>query len=361
VAVWQLLQAIIGQHLLPALLASAVLYVILAAFSRAAVLRRPAYQVIFLYAALLKVLLAVWTGEGLSCLFPEPSTHLLGYTAVSLPRMMVSDGSPLEARKLVPVAATSDAASRVLLAGLLLLLGFCVYRWIRIAPLYRRVHVASALALGAFPGLHRAFDELVAQAWGAHRWPPRPHLVVVRDEACFAFTMGIRAPVVVVSAALTTELGESELYAILAHEVAHVRRLDYIGRWFATVARDLMVWNPAALLWYRQLTQEQEQASDEYAAALVDDPVAVASGLVELAAFVRRSPITAVGPLLAVQAVAHHRGLESRLSHLEHLAQEEQRPPAWQPVVSGLVLLLFLSVQPHIVMPIGWILSRLFA
>ncbi len=170
--------------------------------------------------------------------------------------------------------------------------------------------------------------------------------------------MGIASPVVVISAGLAEQLGEPELRGVLAHEVAHVRRFDYVGRWFATVMRDLMVWNPAATAWYRQLVHEQEKASDEYAAFLLQNPGAVASGLVEVAAYAVNVPLTSIGSLTAWRAGDSVAFLEARVDHLEEVASSAGLKPQWQWALGYLLFGAFLMLQPHIVMPLVWWLDQ---
>ncbi len=157
---WNLLVTIAGQHLLPALLASALIWAALALLFRPGRVRRPAYRVVFLYAALLKVMVATWQGEGISCLKTHPP--LAGYLAFSLPNLVAGNRAPLESRLIAAVVATSDFASRVLVAVLVLVLGFCLYRWARIAPIYRRMHTGTIVAPERFPGVYRAFGEIVS-------------------------------------------------------------------------------------------------------------------------------------------------------------------------------------------------------
>ncbi|MGD0111924.1 MAG: M56 family metallopeptidase [Armatimonadota bacterium] len=354
---WNLLVTIAGQHLLPALLASALIWAALALLFGPGRVRRPAYRVVFLYAALLKVMVATWQGEGISCLKLDPAP-LRGYLAFSLPNVIGGDRAPLESGLVRAVVATSDFSSRVLATVLVLALGFCVYRWVRIAPIYRRMHIGTIVAPERFPRVHRAFGEIVTRAWQTRCWQPRPQLVVVHDAVCLAFTMGIVSPVVVISGELAEQLGEPELRGVLAHEVAHVRRFDYVGRWFATVMRDLMVWNPAATAWYRQLVNEQEKASDEYAAFLLQNPGAVASGLVEVAAYAVNVPLTSIGPLAAWRAGDGVAFLEARVDHLEEVASSAGLKPQWQRALGYLLFSAFLMLQPHIVMPLVWWLGQ---
>jgi beta-lactamase regulating signal transducer with metallopeptidase domain len=176
--------------------------------------------------------------------------------------------------------------------------------------------------------------------------------------------MGVRSPVVVLSTGLVTKLGDHEIEAILAHELAHVRRLDHLGRWIATVLRDIMAWNPFVLLWYSRLVAEQEMACDEYAAGLLGDPVVVASGLVEVAAYSHLPHQIAFGPLPAWQA-GGKRGARRLGERVEHLAQTSHAPHGrsgrWV-IVATVLLGAFLAAQPHVTVSLpnlGEVLMRL--
>jgi beta-lactamase regulating signal transducer with metallopeptidase domain len=152
----------------------------------------------------------------------------------------------------------------------------------------------------------------------------------------------------VISAELVQQLGDRELRGVLAHELAHVRRHDYLGRWLATILRDIMVWNPLVVLWHRRLVAEQEKASDAYAAELLGDPVAVASGLVEVAAWAQGMPTASLEPLTAWRPGSDVRELQERV---DMLTGASPTPSRLQPLGTGAVyavLVTFLVVQPHI-------------
>jgi bla regulator protein BlaR1 len=189
--------------------------------------------------------------------------------------------------------------------------------------------------------------------------------MIIRESGCVAFVIGVRSPVVVLSTGLVTKLGDHEVEGILAHELGHVRRLDHLGRWIATVFRDIMAWNPFVLLWYNRLVAEQETACDEYAAALLGDPVAVANALVELAAFPQQ------GRLRRTAGVTAWRGggrgsaerLNQRLDRLAEAVHGTVRPSRWRMLALVVLLAAFVAAQPYaaVSLPnIGEVLTRLF-
>ena len=247
----------------------------------------------------------------------------------------------------------SGVAGPVLGATAALALGLLCYRWSRLSPVYRSVYEGQKADARDLPDVFQTFRELVLQSYGQHTRLPRPKLLVIRDAPCAAFTMGVWRPIIVLSEEVVATLGEQELRGIIAHELGHVRRFDYVGRWVATILRDIMIWNPFVVLWYNRLLEEQERASDEYAAELVGNPVAVASGLVAVAACVRPVNLVSVGPLTAWHAATSMRRLEGRLARLEEMILRPPRPLKWGGFVLAAGVCVFVALQPRMSLPLA--------
>jgi len=350
VSLQQLLTGIAGHHIIPCVLASAIIFAFLGLLFGPGRLRRPAHRVVFLYVALLKAGLALWVGEKVSCLARHP--EVFGYLGLSLPDL-APDGFAFEPDALATALVESGVVGPVLGATAVLALALLCYRWSRLSPVYRRVYEGQKAEARDLPEVFQSFRELVLRSYGQHTRLPRPKLLVIRDAPSAAFTMGVWRPIVVLSEELVTALSEQELKGIIAHELGHVRRLDYVGRWVATILRDIMIWNPFAVLWYSQLIEEQERASDEYAAELVGDPVEVASGLVEVAACVRAVDLVSVGPLTAWNAARSIRRLEGRLARLDEMILRPLRPAKWGAFMVAAGVFIFLGLQPRVSLPLA--------
>ncbi|MFB3883491.1 MAG: M56 family metallopeptidase [Armatimonadota bacterium] len=355
-----LLVALAGYHLIPCLLACAVIHGALAVLARLSPLRQAHHRVILLYLALLKGALALFAGAGISCLASH--SRFFGYFYLQWPDLL-PDRSPLERTgRLAALVANPELSGVVLLAVLALAIALLSYRWVRIAPVYRAIYASRRAEPEACWRAAAALSEVVelAQRTGWRTAPPR--LLVIRDSPAPAFTIGLRAPVIVLSAELARELGEPELKGVLAHELAHVRRLDYPGRWIATILRDVMFWNPFAALWYERLVNEQEKACDLRGAELLGDARAVASGLVEVAAHVQRLRLVAVGPLTVWRRERDLSSLSQRIDSLvAAFGQAEGARRNWWRLPAYAVVAAFLAAQPRVAVVFPQLLARLLS
>jgi Zn-dependent protease with chaperone function len=345
VRAWHLLTQIVGHHLIPCLFASALMHAVMQALSSSGLVRRASHRALFRYAGLVKAALALWVGESVSFLSSDP--RLLGYFGFRLPNLVPNDPR-YDPRKLAAVLASSELTSWVLSVILISAGALLVYRWVRLAPVYRGIYARLGADRDEYPEVFRVFDELAGLMHGPGTRLPRPRLLLVRGVPCSAFTMGVRPPIVVLSAELAAQLRDDELRGVLAHELAHVCRLDYLGRWAAGILRDIMIWNPFALFWFERLKDEQEQACDQRAAEVLGDPAAVASGLVEVAAHGAGLPVITVGPLYAWQAHRHLNELHRRLDYLASSASAEPDTRRILSLTPCLTFLAFALAQPHV-------------
>ena len=79
--------------------------------------------------------------------------------------------------------------------------------------------------------------------------------------------------------------------ALLAHELAHIRRLDWLWNGLQCTIEALLFFHPAVWLLGRRVRQERESACDDLAATLCGDPVVVAEALAALATLAVPRPL----------------------------------------------------------------------
>jgi beta-lactamase regulating signal transducer with metallopeptidase domain len=95
--------------------------------------------------------------------------------------------------------------------------------------------------------------------------------------------IGWARPVVLVPAALLTGLSASQLEAVLAHELAHIRRHDYLVNLLQNVLETLLFYHPAVWWVSEQVRSEREHCCDDLAAAACGGTLNYARALTALA------------------------------------------------------------------------------
>ena len=119
------------------------------------------------------------------------------------------------------------------------------------------------------------------------------------DARPFALIYGIRRPTALLSTWMLEQLDDSELEAVLTHELVHVSRNDYLVNWVAMVLRDAFFYLPTSRIAYRQLRCEKELACDDVVVQTTRQPLALASALTKVwLHIVNATPSTIGSPLL---------------------------------------------------------------
>ena len=189
--------------------------------------------------------------------------------------------------------------------------------------------------LQALPAQWQARVQLLQHALGITR-----DIVVRIDDAVLTpFTAHVLRPVIWLPASLLTRLPPEQLEALLAHELAHIRRLDWLWNALQCAAESLLFFHPAAWWLGRRIRQEREHACDDLAVAACGDAIALAEALAQLEH--HRSAV----PHLAL--AAHGGSLMKRVTRL--LSDPPVRSRWWQPL--ALVVLFtsgsLLAIQVH--------------
>jgi hypothetical protein len=94
--------------------------------------------------------------------------------------------------------------------------------------------------------------------------------------------IGWLRPVILVPASALAGMSPGQLEAILAHELAHVRRHDYLANLFQTVVETLLFYHPAVWWLSSRVRAERENCCDDCAVAICGDAVTYARALAAL-------------------------------------------------------------------------------
>ena len=147
--------------------------------------------------------------------------------------------------------------------------------------------------------------------------------------------IGWLKPVVLLPASALAGLAPNQIEAILAHELAHIRRHDYIVNLFQTVVETLLFYHPAVWWLSRRIRVERENCCDDLAVSLCGDPVAYAAALAELEGL--RST---TGDLVLA---ATGGSLLQRVRRLLGAPSHAGRAPGW--LAAGVALLVVISMS----------------
>jgi beta-lactamase regulating signal transducer with metallopeptidase domain len=116
-------------------------------------------------------------------------------------------------------------------------------------------------------------------------------------------TIGWIRPILLLPAAAMTRLTPDQLEAVLAHELAHVKRFDYLVNLAQSLIETLGFYHPAVWWVSARIRAERENACDDLAVALTNDPIRYAKALSALEHLRGQSPALAAaatgGSLLA--------------------------------------------------------------
>jgi uncharacterized protein (TIGR03435 family) len=142
-------------------------------------------------------------------------------------------------------------------------------------------------------------------------------------------------PVVLLPVASVTQLSPAQVQAILAHELAHVRRHDYIVNVLQTVVETLLFYHPAVWWVSARIRAEREHCCDDVAVQACGDAIGYAEALTELDRW-RAGHTT-----LALAATGG--SLLARIKHVLRAPAEAAPHTSNSAMAIGLALLLILA------------------
>jgi beta-lactamase regulating signal transducer with metallopeptidase domain len=102
------------------------------------------------------------------------------------------------------------------------------------------------------------------------------------DEVISPLAMGVWRTAIILPVSAVMQLSPSQLEAVLAHEMAHVRRWDYLGNLFQTAVECLLFFHPAVWWVSRRTRDLRELCCDEVAAKSCVDPAIYVEALLQL-------------------------------------------------------------------------------
>jgi len=157
------------------------------------------------------------------------------------------------------------------LAGIIALSVFTAIGWLRVQRFRRR---------GLAP-VNPVWMETMESLMGRLQVSP-PVRLYMSQIAEVPAVIGWLRPYILLPVSAATGLGEAELRAILAHELAHIRRCDYLVNLLQNAIETLLFYHPAVWWVSRQIRQERENCCDDLAVEVCGDVMLYAKALAHL-------------------------------------------------------------------------------
>ncbi len=148
--------------------------------------------------------------------------------------------------------------------------------------------------------------------------------------------VGHLKPVILLPASALTGLSSEQIEAILAHELAHIKRCDYLVNILQTVVEILGFYHPAVWWVSHKIRVERENCCDDIAVSLCSDRVCYAKALTTM------EEIRAGQPALAVAASGG--SLFDRILRLLGKNSTEKERVGWIPSVIAILLITALVI-----------------
>jgi bla regulator protein blaR1 len=158
----------------------------------------------------------------------------------------------------------------------------------------------------------------------------------ISEMAHTPLTFGTIKPVILLPAALIFHLSPAQLEAIIAHELAHVKRNDYLSNLLLSSLEILFFFHPC-YWWMSQTVKElRENAADDLALKAGIQPKVLATSLAEVLNFAKQNP-----PELAMAASKKRNPTLLRIKRM--LGYQTENYPQTPIISIPMLLTLFLS------------------
>ena len=161
--------------------------------------------------------------------------------------------------------------------------------------------------------------------------------IVTADRAAGPSTIGWLRPVILLPPAAAMGLTVQQLEAVLAHELAHIRRHDYLVNIFQMTVETLLFYHPAVWWVSHRMRVERELCCDDEAVKLCGNATAYARALVTMAR--QQVPMFAMG--------SSGGSVTDRVRRLLGIRSSESHRPVGAGIVAVSVALALAGIAAH--------------
>ena len=160
----------------------------------------------------------------------------------------------------------------------LLLLVVLAAKWIKA---YQYTHDLEVRGLKKIDVNYRLFVERLCHQLGIKR----PVKVFLSELVKSPLTIGFLKPIILIPVASINHLSTDQLEAVLLHELAHIKRYDYLLNLLLSVIEVALFFNPFMQLIGRHIKRERENSCDDWVLQYEYNAASYAKALLKLATF----------------------------------------------------------------------------
>jgi beta-lactamase regulating signal transducer with metallopeptidase domain len=265
--------------------------------------------------------------------------------------------------EMTPVAAPRSAApvtkrrsiTSIVFTGIIptLLVGVwllgCALMLLRVARSY---HALFRLRrqLGFVPSAQRTQTQRLAEIFGISRRVR----VFTSHRIAMPMTIGALRPLVILPPDFASHLAPTEFESVIAHELAHIKRWDYLTNLLQRLVQAFLFFHPAIWFINRQLLIERELACDDWAVKMCE-PRRYASCLTRLVELLGESSsvrLAAAGILFGKHVIS--RRVEMILNRERNTTTAVSKPALIYAISLALLFVAVCSlIAPVIAVPLG--------
>lgn len=153
----------------------------------------------------------------------------------------------------------------------------------------------------------------------------------------FPITIGYFKPVILLPIGFMSGIPQNQLEIILAHELAHIKRADYILNIFQSIIEVLFFFNPAVWWISKTIRKEREFLCDDLALETCGNSITLAKALL----FVENSDYTEAK--IAMALIGNKHSLMGRIKRMTHSKKENRVFSATLTIIPMLLLVTFMA------------------
>lgn len=121
-----------------------------------------------------------------------------------------------------------------------------------------------------------------------------PIKLFISVKAQVPMVIGFLKPIILLPAAAVAQLDPQQLETILLHELAHIKRHDYLVNILQTVVETILFFNPFVWVISTMIRREREHCCDDLVVNHISEPILYATALASLASHRRTVPINII-------------------------------------------------------------------